>query len=142
MGSFCFPTASQFSNPFPPSDYRQLLPTQWTSSPQLDNDWTDNPDVQSALERAIIEPPTSQEYAPDTVEKPLSFDGTATRSMESSHGPEHTEEVGEPPSLSWESKYAKGLVEGRAGVHAIDLLSHRLDGNRSFSCTLDTRLEP
>ena len=65
-----------------PSDYRQLLPTydpsadseqRWTSSlPQSDNDWTDNPDVQSALERAGIKPPTPQEYAPGTVETPLS----------------------------------------------------------------------
>ena len=65
-----------------PSDYRKLLPAydpstdseqRWTSSlPQSDNDWTDNPDVQSAMERAGIKPPTSQEYAPGTLDTPLS----------------------------------------------------------------------
>ena len=46
---------------------------QRTSNPsQLDNNWTDNPDVQSTLERARIKPPASQEYDTCTTETLLS----------------------------------------------------------------------
>ena len=65
-----------------PSDYRQLLPTYdpfkdseqpWTSDlSQSDTDWTDNPDVQSALEQTGIKPLVSQERFPGTAETPLS----------------------------------------------------------------------
>ena len=64
-----------------PSDYHQLLPTYDPSkdceqrwSPKLsrpDTDWTDNPDVQSALEQAGIEPPPPPENIPGAVEAPL-----------------------------------------------------------------------
>ena len=64
-----------------PSDYHQLLPTydpskdceqQW--SPGLcrpDADWTENPDVQSALERIGIKSPHFQEVIPGAVDTPL-----------------------------------------------------------------------
>ena len=64
-----------------PSDYHQLLPTYDPSkdceqrwSPRLfrpNTDWTDNPDVQSALEQAGIQLPPSQERVPGAVEAPL-----------------------------------------------------------------------
>ena len=64
-----------------PSDYRQLLPTydpsrdceqQWPPRLFLQgSDWTDNPDVQSALEQVGIKPPFSQESIPGAVEAPL-----------------------------------------------------------------------
>ena len=65
-----------------PSDYHQFLPTydlskdsekQWTShTPWSDADWTDNPDVQSALEQTGIRPLASQERIPGAIETPLS----------------------------------------------------------------------
>jgi hypothetical protein len=65
-----------------PSDYCQLLPTydpfqdseqQWTPDlSRSDTDWTNNPDVQSALEQIGIKPPASQEHIPGAVETPLS----------------------------------------------------------------------
>lgn len=64
-----------------PSEYRQFLPTydlpkdcEQGRSPKpcrLDADWTDNPDVQFALEQAGIKPPHSQESTPGVVEAPL-----------------------------------------------------------------------
>ena len=65
-----------------PSDYRQLLPTydpskdseqRWACSlSRPDPDWTDNSDVQSALEQAGVKPPPSQALIPGAVEVPLS----------------------------------------------------------------------
>lgn len=65
-----------------PSDYRQFLPTydpskdseqRWTSTlSRPDGDWTDKPDVQSALEQVGIKPLASQEHIPSAVETPLS----------------------------------------------------------------------
>ena len=65
-----------------PSDYRQLLPTydpfknsekQWSSDlSQSDTEWTDNPNVQSALEQTGIKPVVSQEHIAGAVKAPLS----------------------------------------------------------------------
>ena len=65
-----------------PSDYRQLLPTydpfkdseqKWTSDlSQSDADWTDNPNVQSALEQTGIKPVVSGEYITGAAKAPLS----------------------------------------------------------------------
>ena len=85
-GTTLFPHRFTILNSIPehtsPSDYHQLLPTydplkdseqQWTSNlSHPDTDWTDSPDVQSALEQNGIKPPVPQERIPGAVETPLS----------------------------------------------------------------------
>lgn len=65
-----------------PSDYHQILPIydpskdseqRWVSNPSRPAaDWTDSPDVQSALEQVGVKPLPSQEHTSSTTDIPLS----------------------------------------------------------------------